>query len=280
MKEAGQPGDTLRPRLQLSLGATAELGAEVASASDRRLFDGVTRDTGRAIMVILYPPPPNGPELSSMQARITSLRELGHGVLEVPLACGDLDGCTWVADGMPSTPMATQLASGGMPLAQAVSAIRDLTRVLAAMHRRDITHGSIDLETVGVDARGTRLGGMGRSLGRSRRDDLDALGLVAWALLSGEPRPTSIRPLSAVRRGVSSNLDVLCAALLAVDSRDRPQRAEAVLDLLDAVPTRRIATPGSVVDGGTHDVRSRPITSWLLVGLAVLVLIILLVLRS
>lgn len=282
VNEVAASASSLRPRLQLSLGAIAELGLELAGNAGRRTFAASARDTGRPVVVTLHPPFPCGPQLCALQVRFAELRALQHGVLELPLAVGDLDGCAWVVDPAPSAPLAAdRLAVGPIPLAQAVSVIRELARALAALHRRDIAHGAIDLDVVGIGigGSGARLGGMGLALGGSPRDDLDALGRVAWALLSGERRPTSIRPLSQLRRGVAPSLDALCASLLAPDPADRPQRAEAILDLLDAVPTRRVGAPGWIVDVGMRDMRSRHGAPWLLLGAAGLVLIILLALR-
>ena len=271
-----ESGGALRRRLQLSLGGVAELRDEVAGVAGRRRFAAVARDGGHPVIVTLHQPAPTGPDPAALMCRLDALRALSHGTLDLPLAHGELDGCAWVADAAPLVPAAAnRLLAGPLPLAQAVSAIRELTRALAAMHRRGITHGAIDLDVVGVGNDGARLGGLGLSLGGSPRDDLDALGHVAWSLLNGERRPTSVRPLSQLRRGVSPELDALCASLLASDPADRPQRAEAILDALDAIPTRRRHSPTSIVDRGGHDVRSRPqqALGWLVISGAILLLV-------
>lgn len=272
---------SLHSRLQLSLGAVAELGDELAGVAGRRRFAAVAREGSHPVIVTLHLPPPAGPDAAALRRRLDGLRELGHGTLELPLACGELDGCAWVADAVPSVPAAAdRLAAGPLPLAQAVSVIRDIARALAAMHRRGIFHGAIDLDVVGLGGRGARLGGLGLSLGGSPRDDLDALGRVAWALLNGERRPTSVRPLSQLRRGVSLELDALCASLVAADAADRPQRAEAILDALDAIPTPRRNSLTSVVDPGLHDARPRRGLGWLILGAAIVALAILISTRA
>jgi serine/threonine-protein kinase len=273
-------GGALRPRLQLSLGAVAELGDEIACVGGRRRFAALERESERRVIVTVHAPSPAGPSVPALQRRLDGLRELGHATLDLPLACGEIDGCAWVADLAPTVPtLSDRLAAGPLPLNQAVSLIRDLTRALAAMHRRDICHGAIDLDAIGIDGNGARLGGVGLSLGGVRREDLDALGLVAWALLSGERRPTAVRPLSALRRGVSPELNTLCASLVAERPADRPQRAEAILDALDAIPTPRRPL-ASIIDHGWHDARPRRGLGWLMFGAALVALAVLLSTRA
>jgi hypothetical protein len=271
---------SLRPRLQLSLGAVAELGDEIACIAGRRRFAALERESGRRIIVTLHAPSPVGPAFSALQRRLDGLRELAHATLELPLACGEIDGCAWVADLAPTVPtLSDRLVAGPLALNQAVSMIRDLARALAAMHRRDICHGAIDLDAIGTDGNGARLGGAGLSLGDARREDLDALGLVAWALLSGERRPAAVRPLSVLRRGVSPELDALCASLVAECPAERPQRAEAILDALDAIPTPRRPL-ASLVDQGWYDARPRRGLGWLMFGAALVALAVLLSTRA
>ena len=273
-------GGAVRPRLQLSLGAVAELGDEIACIAGRRRFAALERESRRRIIVTLHASAPAGPALSTLQRRVDVLRELAHATLELPLACGEIDGCAWVADLAPTVPtLSDRLVAGPLPLNQAVSMIRDLARALAAMHRRDICHGAIDLDAIGTDGNGARLGGVALSLGGVRREDLDALGRVAWALLSGERRPTAVRPLSMLRRGVAPELDALCASLVAEHPAERPQRAEAILDALDAIPTPRRPL-ASIIDQGWHDARPRRGLGWLMFGAALVALAVLLSTRA
>ena len=142
----------LRPRLQLSLGAVAVLGDEIAGVAGRRRFAAHERETRRRIIVTLHAPSPSGPALPALQRRLDVLRELGHATLDLPLACGEVDGCAWVAELAPSVPtLSDRLAGGPLPLHQAVSMIRDVTRALVAMHRRDICHGAIELDAIPPD---------------------------------------------------------------------------------------------------------------------------------
>ena len=266
----------MRKRLQLNLGLVVDLGEEVPSPAGGRAFAAKLREDGTGVVVVVHRAPPDGPDAAGMRQRLSLMRDLDHGVLDLPLGDGDLDGHFWSIEGASLPPAQARLERGQLPLPLAVSAIRDLARALAAIHRRGITHGAINLRTVRVGETGASLAGFGDALGGSVRGDLDALGFVAWALLGGEADHASTRPLSRIRRGVPPALDALCASFCARNPADRPQRAEAVLEVLDAIPTRRRNPLTSIVDGDWHDVRPRRALGWLVVGAAIIVLVVLL----
>ena len=269
-------GDAMRKRLQLNLGMLVDLGDEVPSPAGGRAFTAKRRETGETVVVVVHRAPPDGPDAAEMRQRLARLRDLDHGVLDLPLGDGNLDGHFWSIE-LASLPSALdRLEDGQLPLPLAVAVIRDLARALAAIHRRGITHGAINLRTVRIGDAGARLTGFGDALGESVRSDLDALGFVAWALLTGEADQSSAHLLSRVRRGVPPALDTLCASFCARNPADRPQRAEAVLAALDAIPTRHRNPLTSIVDGDWHDVRPQRALGWLVVGAAIIVLAVLL----
>ena len=270
----------MRKRLQLNLGLLVDLGEEVPSPAGGRAFVAKRREGGDGVVVVVHRAPPDGPAAAGMRQRLSMIRDLDHGLLDLPLGEGDLDGHFWSIEAASLLAAEERLEAGLLPLPLAVSAIRDLARALAAIHRRGITHGAINLRNVRLGETGARLAGFGDSLGGSVRDDLDALGFVAWALLSGEADQSSARPLSRIRRGVSPALDALCASFCARNPADRPQRAEVVLAALDAIPTRRRNPLTSIVDGDWHDTRPRRALGWLVVGAAIVVLVVLLSSRT
>jgi hypothetical protein len=279
MSNSGIVTDALHQRLRLAVGARAELGEEIPGVGCRA-FRATLADGGPAVAAV-YRAPPEGPEPKAIGARVDAVRELAHGLIDVPLAAADLDGHTWVIEAASPLPTARERLGTGMPpLTQGVSAIRDLCRALVALHRRGIAHGSITLDTVRINSDGARLGGISRSLGGSVRSDLDALGDVTWALLTGETNGRSSRPLSKIRGGVAPGLEALCLAFAATDPRHRPQSASAVLEALDSVPTRRARPLSSIVDAGMNDGRPRRAVVWLVVGAAFLLLLALLQSRA
>jgi hypothetical protein len=273
-------GDAMRKRLQLNLGLLVNLGEEVPSPAGGRAFAAMRRDGGEPVVVVVHRASPDGPDAGRMRQRLAQLRDLDHGVLDLPLGDGDLDGHFWSIEAATLPSAQDRLEAGQLPLPLAVSAIRDISRALTAIHRRGITHGAINLRTVRVGEDSARLTGFGDSLGGSVRGDLDALGFVAWALLTGEMEQSSARLLSKIRRGVPPALDALCASFCARNPVDRPQRAEAVLAALDAIPTRRRNPIASIVDGDWHDVRPRRALGWLVVAAALIVLVVLLASRA
>ncbi len=279
MSNNGIVTDVLHQRLRLAVGARAELGEELPGVGCRA-FRATLTDGGTAVVAV-YRAPPEGPEPKMICARADAVRELAHGVIDLPVAAADLDGHAWVIEAVSPLPSARErLATGLPPLTQGVSAIRDLCRALVALHRRGIAHGSITLDTVRINSDGARLGGTSQSLDGSVRTDLDALGDVTWALLTGETNGRSVRPLSKVRGRVAPGLEALCAAFAAPDPRQRPQSASAILEVLDSVPTRRTSSLSSFVDAGMNDGRPRRAVVWLVVGAALLLLLALLQSRA
>lgn len=271
----------MRTRLRLNLGLQVELGDEVPSQAGGRAFSGTWRETSQPVVVTVFRAPPDGPDAAAMRLRLAELRQLDHAVLVSPVSNGDVDGRCWVIEPVSPLPTALErLEDGLLPLKLAVSAIRDLARALAAIHRRGRTHGAIGLHTVRIGSAGALLGGLGESLGGSVRGDLDALGFVAWALLSGEVEQSSARSLSKLRRGVPASLDALCASFCARNAANRPQRAEAILEVLDAIPSRRHHALASIVDSDWNDGRPTRPVRWLVVGAAIVLLVLLLSTRT
>ena len=265
-------------RLRLGLPGEIELGDELACVAGRRRFGAMA--SGHPAIVTLHVKPPIGPRAADLEQRFADLRTLAHANLTMPLAVGELDGCAWVAEFAPIAPtIIDRVAGGALSIGDAVAVIRDVARAVAAMHRRGIWHGAIGPDVIDWTTDGARLGGVGLSLGSSRRDDLDALGRVAWTLFSGDRCRGAVQPLSKLRRGVSPELDALCFSLLAPTSADRPASAEEILDTLDAVPTLRRNSLTSLVDQG-WDARPPRRLGWLMLGAAMAGLAILLASRT
>lgn len=271
-------GDTFRKRLQLAIGPTAELGEEIAAGAGHRAFAAARRDDGTPCVVTVHLAPPAGPDAVAMQQRVKALPALAHPALEVPLAAGEIDGHAWVVEPAPTLPSLRELlATGPLPISRGVSALRDLARALAALHRRGLTHGAISIDSVRLGDAGLRLGSLAQAHGEPVRADLDAVDAIGWALFTGELERRSTRLLSSLRRGVPPSLDALCARMHAADPRDRPQSAGAILDALDEVPTHRDSGQlGAIVDASLHDGRPRRAVVWLVVGGAIIVLFALL----
>ncbi|MGH7582506.1 MAG: hypothetical protein ACREL5_04685 [Gemmatimonadales bacterium] len=270
---ASQVGaDTSRARLQLAIGPMARLGTELAPQGHGRAFAAEDRH-GAALLVTFFDPPPAGPDLPSLDQRLASLRTAAHRAIVVPIAAGAIDGRTWQIEIAPrGVTVRERLVTGPVGIGQGIGVLRDLARALVTLHRRGVAHGAITLDTVRVVGNGGVLYGAGGAVAvASVRGDLDALGRVIWALLTGETEPDSNRRLSDYRRGVPPALDVLCAGLLDGVPERRPRRAGAILDALDLVPTRRFSPLAAIVDAGSHDVRSPRRAGWALVAAAVLV---------
>ncbi|MES2304828.1 MAG: hypothetical protein V4558_04945 [Gemmatimonadota bacterium] len=269
--------NTIRPRLQLSLGALALLGEELPSLGGRRLFAASCRESGAELRIILHPAPPEGPSPAAMRDRVVRLRQLAHPALALPVGVGDLDGRPWVAELVLRAPTAMQrLGDGGaLGVRQGILALRGLTRAIASLHRAGLAHGALDLDAVHLTPTDVQISGFAATTGNNARADLDALGPLAWAFFTGDLPDGAVGKLSDHRRGIPAALDTLVASLLAADPALRPTRAEAVLGVLDAFPTPQPSPISSFLEGagrGTRTPRAREAVLLLvLVGLSVLV---------
>ncbi len=123
-----------------------------------------------------------------------------------------------------------------LPLRDGIGVMRELARVLAAVHRRGLTHGAIDPEYVWIEGDQVRISGTGLVSNGTARDDLDQLAQLVWLMFTGAPAGMPPGPLSRRRRGVPAELDQLLMSMLAADPADRPARAETILGALDALP--------------------------------------------
>lgn len=254
-----------RARLQLSLGAVAELVIDPVRLPDRSIYRATHRDTGDAMIVTLFVAPPRGPRAAMLRDRVDTLRQISHPLLELPVAMGDVDGCAWTAERIPGIAVRQRALQGLLPLAEGVGALRDVARTLTNLHRHGMVHGAISVDSVVLTGRGAVLTHAAVPTDACDTDDIDALARVAWTLLTGERVNTRGRYLSQLRRGVPPSLDAVCMSLFALDRSARPQTVAAVLDALDDIPTPRRANLNDVLVSARDDVRARPaLAGWLL----------------
>ncbi len=151
-----------------------------AGAFVATLPDGVT-----PVVVTVHPAAPRGvPTADLVQRRVARVRDLQHPTVDAPLADGAFDGRAWVIETLSSEPLsATACRPGRCRWRTASRAVRDLARVLVVAHRRGITHGAIDLESVRITADGARLGGLaGRWVGRCAAISMHSVTWRGWCL--------------------------------------------------------------------------------------------------
>ena len=244
--------DTLPLRLRLAVASAAELGEEEAATGGRRVFLARGRtdpaDAPPSRRVVLHPLPPEGPTREALVRRTDQLLVLTHPAIAAPIGTGEFEGRAWIIDPIPpGVPLLQRLAERGtLPLREAITILREVARALAALHRRELTHGRLWAGTVMLDRRGTVLTSFGLVADAMPKDDLHALGALAWEMLVGlPPQPGGAWPLRTYRPSAPADLERLVAGLLAPDGEPKPGRAEDVLDVLDHFPP---LTPEPIAD--------------------------------
>src|SRR3990172_2383291 len=270
--------DTVRPRLQLALGGETVLSDEQPTLGGRRVYTAHAPEHGRLLVVTLHPAPAEGPAPRTLREKISRLIELGHSSILLPIAVGEIEGRIWVVeaetDGI--TAAAHVAERGPMPVREAVRVVRDVARALVAMHRRGLAHGALDLDRVLLTPEGTRIIGLALSEGGNAGDDLDGLARIARTLFYGD-RPGS----ASFRRHLPPELASLLESMGSDDPARRPQRAEAVLGVLDAFPVEQASALGALIDSAGRGARSRPMhTTFGVLVLVGAILLILLYLAS
>lgn len=262
--------EALRLRLQLAVGGGVTLGDELPTLGGRRVFRTRLAD-GKPARLVLHPLPPEGPSPEALTDRAARLRELDHPALVLPVRTGSLEGRGWVLEAEPGTTARDRLEERGpFPVREGVRALRDVTRALAVMHRRGLSHGALTVDQVGIGMEGTRIHGLFLSDGGTPQGDLAALGPMADALFYG-----ALPGGGRTTRRLPAELAKILAALESDDPARRPARAEALLDLLDAFPVDEASPLDAILDGAGRGARSRSINTAF--GVGVLIVVILLV---
>jgi hypothetical protein len=270
--------DALRSRLQLALGGETVLGEEQPALRGRRVYAARASGQDHPLRVTLHPAPPEGPSPERLRAKISRLEELGHPGIVLPIAAGEIEGRAWVVEEEPDETSAGVLVAerGPQSVREAVRVVRDVARVLVALHRRGLAHGALGRDTVLLAPGGTLVTGLALSEGGNAGDDLDALAMIARTLFYGD-RPGG----ASSRRRLPPELAALLDSMASDDPSRRPQKAESVLGVLDTFPVEQSSTLGALIDSAGRGARTRPMhTTFGLVVLGGVILAILLFLAS
>lgn len=250
-----------RAELRLAVGAAAVVGEELPPIGALRRFEargpGDPSDGPPTRLVLVHPPPPDGPARGVMLDRMAAIRAIRHGALAAPLACGHADRATWVVEALPRAPTLADRADPLAPLSvqETVRLLRETARALSALHRAGMTHGALGAEA--VECAPDRLGvhRLGHAHDGSVAADLHQLGRVGWLALVGREATATDRSPRRERESVPPNLDRLIASLLDPAAAGRPTTTEAVLEALDWFPIREPTPLRALIDGAGRGAR-------------------------
>lgn len=272
-------------QLQLAIGGTATIVAELAPDGPRRVFAARAPHEPAGMrpsrLVVLHPAPPDGPQAGALLDRMASIRAVGHPVLSAPLATGMHDNQAWVVEAAPlGATLADRLAGGVvLPVQETVRLLREAARGLAALHRRGLHHGALDASALAFDTAGLRIHALGRSLEGTVSGDLAAMGCLARDAMMGDNRGAADgRPRR--RHAVPPELAQLLDALCSDDPARRPASADAVLTALDWFPAPEQRSHRTLLDNMTRGARppgQRRAAMWLAIAAVLLLLAWLLV---
>ncbi|MBA2292724.1 MAG: hypothetical protein H0W15_09765 [Gemmatimonadales bacterium] len=265
--------DSLRARIRLAIGGDLMIGDRLPSPDGSHRYAATQgRD---AALVTVYPRAPIGPTPEALRSMVDRFRAAQHAALVAPGDTADVDGRACLVTPQPAGPtLRERLARrSALPVHEAIAVLRDLARALASLHRRDLTHGVLDLDAIYLTDGGAVLSGVDTSGTGTVRGDLDALGRVGYALFAGDLPADVPLPLSRHRRALPPELHHLIDSMVDPDVTRRPARAEDVLGALDAVRARHPMLIPSFLDGADHGARlPQSVSSRILVAVAAILL--------
>lgn len=254
--------DTLPLRLRLALGRVAVVGDERPTTGGLRRFEarlpGTPDDSRATHQVVLGATPPDGPAPASVQSLVQAIQALKHPHLIEVIATGEFEGRAWAVEARAETPTVAQRLRdrGVVSVREAITTLRAIARALVALHRRGVVHGGIHPKMVHLPTSGEALLRTGSGEGTTA-DDLHALGVLGWVMLTGAP-PTGAS--AGLRARVPQELRDLLEQLVTRE-RSRLLRAEEVLAALDAFPATQPSPLNALFEGagrGAREVERHP----------------------
>jgi serine/threonine-protein kinase len=143
--------DSLRDRLQTSLGAAYTLERELGGGGMSRVFVARDEALGRDVVVKLLPPEmAAGVSVERFKREIALAARLQHPHIVPLFSAGDLDGLPYftmpLVDG--ESLRARLARSGELPLHEAVRVLREVATALAYAHEKGIVHRDIKPDNV------------------------------------------------------------------------------------------------------------------------------------
>lgn len=247
--------DTLRARIRLALGGDVIVGDRLPSRGATQRYAAVRgRD---AALVTVFPRAPLGPSPEALRSMVDRFRAAQHAALIMPRQAIDIDGCACLVGYRPSEPTLLERLHDGATFSRTeiIVVLRSVARALATLHRRGFAHGAIELDNIHVTDSGPVVSGLGSVTDGTVEADLFALGRVAYALVTGAEPDEAVVSLAGHRRTLPPELRRLIDAMLNPDPARRPDRAEAVLKALDAIPLGEPRAVPSFRDGAPHGAR-------------------------
>ena len=141
---------TLRDQLQASLGDSYSIEQELGGGGMSRVFVAEEKSLGRRVVVKVLPAELSGSvSIARFRREISLAARLQHPHIVPLLSAGELDGLPYYT--MPfveGESLRGRLAHGELPIADAMSILRDIAKALAFAHAKGVAHRDIKPDNV------------------------------------------------------------------------------------------------------------------------------------
>lgn len=232
-------------QLRLATGTAAELIEPLPNDGTLQLFAARpinTADGGSSRVVIVHPLPPDGPAAGALLDRMASIRAAGHTGIAAPLATGEVNGQGWIVEPlMPATTVAQRLTlRAGLSTSETVGLFRDITRALAALHRRGVAHGALSLDGLTFEGQGAIVHHLGRTASTDTDGDWRAVGTMMHQIITQSRSGRHQLPHAIID---------LVARMTTAGTTGPQLTANEILAILDRFPSSGTASEFALVDG-------------------------------
>lgn len=194
--------DTIRSRLTSAVADRYTIERELGGGGMSRVFVALEHSLGRRVVIKTLPEDATLGNSAAERFRreILTAARIEHANIVPVLAAGDIEGTPYfVMPWVDGDSLRQLLQRGRVPLAQAVSILRDVARALAAAHAHGVVHRDIKPENILLSGGAARVTdfGVAKALSAATQDSTTKAGMTGLGISIGTPAYMAPEQLAA-----------------------------------------------------------------------------------